>query len=135
MEIRPKVEDYVNQRITALRHNYNPDVSASTITPLNEFILDKPSDAPKNEPVAANHPYQNVSVIRMNAMKFMPNFFEKAQLEKIFFLFPDPHFKKKKHKARIITPQLLAEYAFVLKVDLSLLFYLILGCIHIGMNI
>jgi len=33
----------------------------------------------------------------------------------MFFLFPDPHFKRKKHKARIITPQLLSEYAYVLK--------------------
>lgn len=33
----------------------------------------------------------------------------------MFFLFPDPHFKRKKHKARIITPQLLSEYAYVLR--------------------
>jgi tRNA (guanine-N7-)-methyltransferase len=33
----------------------------------------------------------------------------------MFFLFADPHFKKKKHKARIITSQLLGEYAYVLK--------------------
>jgi tRNA (guanine-N7-)-methyltransferase len=33
----------------------------------------------------------------------------------MFFLFPDPHFKKKKHRARIITPQLLAEYAYILR--------------------
>jgi tRNA (guanine-N7-)-methyltransferase len=32
----------------------------------------------------------------------------------MFFLFPDPHFKKKKHKARIISHTLLAEYAYVL---------------------
>jgi tRNA (guanine-N7-)-methyltransferase len=60
--------------------------------------------------------YQNISVIRANAMKFLPNFFEKGQLSKMFFLFPDPHFKKKKHRNRIITPQLLAEYAYVMKV-------------------
>lgn len=33
----------------------------------------------------------------------------------MFFLFPDPHFKQRKHKARIITPTLLAEYAYVLR--------------------
>ncbi|CCF58419.1 hypothetical protein KAFR_0E02670 [Kazachstania africana CBS 2517] len=59
--------------------------------------------------------YQNVNVIRGNAMKFLPNFFEKAQLEKMFFCFPDPHFKQRKHKARIITDTLLSEYAYVLK--------------------
>lgn len=58
--------------------------------------------------------YQNISVLRGNAMKFLPNFFERAQLTKMFFLFPDPHFKKKKHKARIISHTLLAEYAYVL---------------------
>ncbi|KAF9162584.1 tRNA (guanine-N(7)-)-methyltransferase (tRNA(m7G46)-methyltransferase) [Actinomortierella ambigua] len=84
MEIRVKVEEYVNQKILALRQN---------------------------------HPgqYENASIIRMNAMKFLPNFFEKHQLSKMFFLFPDPHFKKRKHKARIITPTLLAEYAYVLR--------------------
>ncbi|KAL9936150.1 hypothetical protein V8E36_004992 [Tilletia maclaganii] len=59
--------------------------------------------------------YQNVSVLRANAMKFLPNFFERGQLSKLFFLFPDPHFKLRKHKARIISPTLLAEYAYILR--------------------
>ncbi|EGD76805.1 tRNA (guanine-N(7)-)-methyltransferase [Salpingoeca rosetta] len=59
--------------------------------------------------------YGNISVIRTNAMKFLPNYFEKAQLSKLFFLYPDPHFKKKKHKWRIINTNLLAEYAYVLR--------------------
>jgi len=37
----------------------------------------------------------------------------------MFFLFPDPHFKKTKHKWRIISPTLLAEYAYVLQVGVS----------------
>lgn len=32
----------------------------------------------------------------------------------MFFLYPDPHFKKAKHKWRIINQSLLAEYAYVL---------------------
>ncbi|CAG8522360.1 7580_t:CDS:2 [Paraglomus occultum] len=84
MEIRVKVEEYVYERIQALRKQY-----------------------PKQ--------YENISIIRMNAMKFLPNFFEKGQLSKLFFLFPDPHFKKKKHKARIISHGLLAEYAYILQ--------------------
>lgn len=32
----------------------------------------------------------------------------------MFFLYPDPHFKKSKHKWRIINKTLLAEYAYVL---------------------
>ncbi|MBW0478800.1 hypothetical protein O181_018515 [Austropuccinia psidii MF-1] len=59
--------------------------------------------------------FENVSVIRANAMKFLPNFFKKHQLKKMFFLFPDPHFKARKHKARIISPTLLSEYGYVLR--------------------
>eukprot|EP01137_Pigoraptor_chileana_P015079 Opistho-2@70557 len=64
------------------------------------------------------HPgdYQNIAVMRTNAMKYMPNLFRKAQLKKIFFLFPDPHFKKTKHKWRIVSSELLCEYAYCLTV-------------------
>ncbi|XP_065072268.1 tRNA (guanine-N(7)-)-methyltransferase B-like [Rhopilema esculentum] len=60
--------------------------------------------------------YQNVACIRGNAMKHLPNFFHKGQLKKMFFLFPDPHFKKKKNKWRIISPSLLAIYAYTLDI-------------------
>lgn len=60
--------------------------------------------------------YSNIAVLRTNAMKYLPNFFQKGQLSKLFFLYPDPHFKKSKHKWRIISPGLLAEYAYVLRV-------------------
>lgn len=58
--------------------------------------------------------YQNIACLRTNAMKYLPNFFRKGQLKKMFFLYPDPHFKKAKHKWRIINKCLLAEYAYVL---------------------
>ena len=88
MEIRVKVSSYVQERIKALRLQH------SNV-----------------------HPgYNNIACIRSNAMKHMPNFFRKGQVEKMFFLFPDPHFKKHKHKWRIISPQLLAEYAYVLAI-------------------
>lgn len=32
----------------------------------------------------------------------------------MFFLYPDPHFKRSKHKWRIINKTLLAEYAYIL---------------------
>ncbi|KAJ6861989.1 S-adenosylmethionine-dependent methyltransferase [Populus alba x Populus x berolinensis] len=44
------------------------------------------------------------------------NYFEKGQLTKMFFLFPDPHFKEKNHRRRVISPHLLDEYAYVLEV-------------------
>ena len=63
------------------------------------------------------HPgeYQNVSVLRANAMRYLPNFFQKGQLTKMFFCFPDPQFKKKLHRRRIISDGLLAEYAYMLR--------------------
>ncbi|CAL1266810.1 unnamed protein product [Larinioides sclopetarius] len=64
--------------------------------------------------------YENIACLRSNAMKYLPNFFRKGQLSKMFFLFPDPHFKAKKHKWRIISNQLLSEYAYVLRVGVSI---------------
>lgn len=60
-------------------------------------------------------PYQNIAVLRANTMKFLPNLFHKSQLRAIFLAFPDPHFKSKKHKARIVSGTLTAEYAYVLR--------------------
>ncbi|CAD6197213.1 unnamed protein product [Caenorhabditis auriculariae] len=86
MEIRVKVADFVQEKTNALRKHHE-----------------------------ATGGFRNIACLRTNAMKYMPNYFEKHQLSKIFFLFPDPHFKNKKHKWRIITPTLLAEYAYVLR--------------------
>lgn len=63
----------------------------------------------------SQHPgsYKNVWCLRTNAMRYIPNYINKGQLYKMFFLFPDPHFKKTKHKWRIINDALLAEYAYV----------------------
>jgi tRNA (guanine-N7-)-methyltransferase len=47
-------------------------------------------------------------------MRYLPNFFQKNQLEKIFFCFPDPHFKAKNHRRRIVSDILLSEYAYFL---------------------
>ncbi|NXA43367.1 TRMB methyltransferase, partial [Eudromia elegans] len=86
LEIRVKVSDFVRDRIRALR-------------------------------AAQPGRYDNIACVRSNAMKHLPNFFRKGQarLSKMFFLFPDPHFKRTKHKWRIISPTLLAEYGYVLR--------------------
>lgn len=60
--------------------------------------------------------FENISVVRTNSMKYLPNYFEKGQLSKMFFLFPDPHFKEKNHRRRVISLQLLDEYAYALEV-------------------
>lgn len=83
MEIRVAVTAYVRDRILASR----------------QIQARLPADSPDKVPGS----FENVSVIRANSMKHMPNFFRKGQLTKIFFLFPDPHFKLRKQKARIVT--------------------------------
>ena len=64
-----------------------------------------------------DHPgdYNNASVLRTNSMKFLPHYFQPASLTKLFFCFPDPHFKRKNHPRRIISERLLSEYAYYLK--------------------
>jgi len=86
MEIRAKVTEYVRLRIAAKRKEYDEGSQ-----------------------------FQNCSVLRTNTMKFLPNFFAKASIEKLFFCFPDPHFKRKNHGRRIISERLLTEYAYVLR--------------------
>ncbi|GAX25064.1 tRNA (guanine-N7-)-methyltransferase [Fistulifera solaris] len=66
--------------------------------------------------------YQNCSVLRTNSMKFLPNFFAAASLDKLFFCFPDPHFKRKNHPRRIVSERLLSEYAHVLKPTIGRLY-------------
>ena len=86
MEIRLRVAEFVQQKISALRVQHKDDGL-----------------------------YQNIACLRANTMKFLPNFFKKSQLSKIFLCFPDPHFKARKHKARIVSTTLNSEYAFVVK--------------------
>ena len=87
MELRSAVTEFVQEKIKAKRH--------------------QPDD------IACG--YRNVACIRANAMKFLPNFFSHGQLSKVFLCFPDPHFKVRKHKARIVSGTLTSEYAYVLK--------------------
>lgn len=73
MEIRSKVAEYVQRKVDALRTKHTE----------------------QGDPEA----YQNVSVVRANTMKYLCNYFRKGQLEKLLFLFPDPHFKACNHRS------------------------------------
>jgi tRNA (guanine-N7-)-methyltransferase len=105
LEIRTSVTQFVQQKIVAMRKN--PSISNE------ENVESIPST--NDEISLGKHPYQNIACIRANTMKFLPNFFRKSQLKAIFICFPDPHFKARKHKARIVSTGLAAEYAFVLR--------------------
>lgn len=61
------------------------------------------------------HSLTQINVIKCNCMKNLPNFFTKGQMKRLFFLFPDPHFKKCNVRRRIISPVLCSEYAYLLR--------------------
>jgi tRNA (guanine-N7-)-methyltransferase len=114
MEIRAKVTEYVRLRIMNARREYSerhPDATTKVTDP-NAKIEHKHYD----------HDYHNCSVLRTNSMKFLPNYFVKHSVKKLFICFPDPHFKRKNHPRRIITVQLLTEYAYILQKGTGLLY-------------
>ena len=57
----------------------------------------------------------NISVIHTNVMRYITNYFYKNSIESMYFCFPDPHFKKKNIRRRIISIYLLDYYAYLLK--------------------
>eukprot|EP00519_Triparma_laevis_P012932 CAMPEP_0182504100 /NCGR_PEP_ID=MMETSP1321-20130603/16576_1 /TAXON_ID=91990 /ORGANISM="Bolidomonas sp., Strain RCC1657" /LENGTH=269 /DNA_ID=CAMNT_0024709385 /DNA_START=139 /DNA_END=944 /DNA_ORIENTATION=- len=59
--------------------------------------------------------YKNAACMRSNTMKNLVNYLNPKSLDKIFICFPDPHFKAKNHRRRIVSYDLLTEYAYCLK--------------------
>ena len=57
----------------------------------------------------------NIGVLRTNAMKSLHNYFRRESLDKMFFCFADPHFKKSNHRKRIVNTALLTDYAYLLR--------------------
>jgi tRNA (guanine-N7-)-methyltransferase len=57
----------------------------------------------------------NFAVQWGNTMRTLMRYIRGDTIEMIFILFPDPHFKKRKAKWRIISPQLMDEYAFIMR--------------------
>ena len=111
IEIRPKVVEYVQKRCLALRHEARTGKVVHEGAAANSVVLGAAltsgghvgSSAGDEGPVPA---CENVWAVHNNAMRFLPNFVEKGQLTKIFFCFPDPHFKRKNHRKRIISQAL-----------------------------
>lgn len=112
LEIRVSVTEYVQEKAKALRAQAQQQALAGAKEPPATAAAD---GEPKDALLPAGTDYQNVSCIRANTMKFLPNFFTRGQLSKVFLCFPDPHFKARKHKARIVSHTLNAEYAFALR--------------------
>jgi tRNA (guanine-N7-)-methyltransferase len=135
MEIRSRVTEYVRLRVLALRNGVPPEpesayandpaLAAVGIGSASSGAAAAAADGSSSSssssssaaaaPTTGPRPFDNVSVIKTNAMKYLPAFFHKGQLTKLFFCFPDPHFKKSNHRRRIVSTPLLAEYAHVLR--------------------
>lgn len=127
MEIRISVLQYVTSRIQALRTqqhrlkaaaaSQNPEAATAEVNKAAEESNAGSQQADDAGTMTSIIPgnYENVAGIRSNTMKFLTNFFGHHQLSKIFICFPDPHFKARKHKARIVSESLNAEYAYVLR--------------------
>ena len=71
----------------------------------------------KTVSVIAANALRCASCLRTNCMRYLPNFFAKESMDKIFFCFPDPHFKTKNHRRRIVNDNLLTEYSYIMAPD------------------
>jgi tRNA (guanine-N7-)-methyltransferase len=90
LEIRPKVVEFAQEKVMELRKN---------------------ADAAQG-----HHHYNNVWFEQCNVMKYGTRFFRKGQLSRLFFCHPDPHWKAKNLRRRIISPGLVHVYAYWVKV-------------------
>ncbi len=99
LEIRVHVTQYVHDKIVALRlaaqrgriedSDPQPQPEASSTQATDEDLDEATQNAQLVEAAhLAPGSYDNVGVLRANGMKFLPNFFTKHQLSKLFFLFP-----------------------------------------------
>ena len=107
LELRNQVLAYVHSRIAALRSQHPHASSTGSSTKDTTTASDTASPTPPH--------YQNISALRTNTMKFLPQFLPRGSLTHLFLCFPDPHFKARKHKARIVSSQLNAEYAYFVR--------------------
>ncbi len=127
LELRSKVCDYVRQRAAVARaraaaaaeegggEGGERGEEAATAAATADLSS---TAAAATAATAATSSYPslfNVSALRINAQRHLVNLFRKHQLNKIFFLFPDPHFKAKNWRRRIVTPSACAEFAYVLR--------------------
>jgi len=110
IEIRPKVTEYVRLRIQAHRRRGLEKVESSEV----------PAELRMVPHLSSSH--HNASVLKSNAMKYLPCLVSKGSLRQLFFCFADPQFKVTTHRRRIVNTDLLAEYAYALGVGGRLYF-------------
>lgn len=58
---------------------------------------------------------ENAAIIRCNIMKHLPRLLARQSVRYLTIMFPDPQFKTSHIRRRVISPQLLSEYAYYLE--------------------
>ena len=110
--------EYVRLRLSAYRrHGAGADAASEAAARLGGSAGASLGVAPLSPPPldAAGGTHHNASVLKTNAMKFLPCFFALRSMSRLFFCFADPQFKPSNHRRRIVTTPLLDEYAAALR--------------------
>ncbi|CAD7957618.1 unnamed protein product [Amoebophrya sp. A25] len=118
VEAQKEQESGVEAGSSTLEQQARRPVIASSTSTIPLRILDNKQEQQLHqdqEKVDELHHFFNAAVMRTNAMKTFPNYFRKGELSKLFFCFPDPHFKKKTHRRRIVNDSLLSVYSYCLR--------------------
>lgn len=123
LEIRSKVVNYAKDRTMHLRTAH---VAARDVVDKRKELPDEETTVqaqessddiarPNRDLAEYFHHYNNVWFEQLNVMKFGSNCFCRGQLSRLFFCYPDPHWKRKNVRRRIISPGLVHEYAYWLR--------------------
>ena len=107
IELRDKVCDYVRGRAAALR-------AAAVAAQSAGAAGAEGGEAAPATPSSSSSKGEAIAALRVNAQRHLPSLFGPRSLNRLFFLFPDPHFKARAARRRIISPPLVGEYAALL---------------------
>jgi len=108
IELRDKVCDYVRGRAAALRAKVGGGGGGG-----GGGEDGKDAAAPA-APSSSSSKGEAIAALRVNAQRHLPSLFPARSLSRLFFLFPDPHFKARAARRRIVTPPLVGEYSALL---------------------
>jgi len=108
IELRDKVCDYVRGRAAALRAKVG---GGGGVGGGGEDGKDAAAPA---APSSSSSKGEAIAALRVNAQRHLPSLFPARSLTRLFFLFPDPHFKARAARRRIVTPPLVGEYSALL---------------------
>jgi tRNA (guanine-N7-)-methyltransferase len=112
LEIRDKVVKFAQGKATELRRLSTLENAADARQRQEEILR---VNCPTTSLDDGAHHFRNVWFIQANVMKFGACFFERGQLSKMFFCYPDPHWKRNNVRRRIISPGLVQMYAYWLR--------------------